>query len=382
MNKYKADHDRVLSSVTGISSKDLTVIKDEVSAAYHRQLQAEIKACEKDKEAAVAKALSTFQKDGLHKLHDVEKRLSAVTCERDTLKEQLRLSTESAQCTQIEAFKKQIEQQCKQLELFQKSNMGKGHRGENAVAAILKRTFTTHEIDIKGGGNDPHATDIWIKDGDGKIIAVEVKNKDTVTKSDIDKLYRDIDDMVSLHRPVIGGVLVSVASKNIPKKGAMHFEMHNKLPILFLGFDNDMELDSLLPSYMKMIMTLCTYDSRPSDMSVEKIIEKITPLLSEIKRLHKNTSTLRTQVTAVLETVKGNELSVRTLLKIIEGVLPNERAYETPVYKHESVFIKPETKLVKSDKGPKYQCDTCALPYKTDTGLVRHYMNYPAHKKS
>lgn len=338
--------------------------KAEAAAAYQHQLQSEL-------QAAVIKTKSDEQL----KLLDLQKHMAAVSKERDCLKQSLHDVTASQQSREIERLRKENE-------AYQKTNMGKGHRGENAVAAVLKRSFTKHEIDIKGGGNDPHSCDVWMTDCDGKIIAVEVKNKATVSKADVDKLYRDVDDMVGAHRPVIGGVFVSIASKNIPKKGCLCFEIHNKVPVYFIGFDNHVEMELLFPAYINAFTTLCTYNAGASEQSVDQLITKIKPIVAEINKLQKAASNMRTQMSSISESLKDIDAVVQAQLKIIHHAVPDVGAVPDIDKKPITTTVRTTASIEGLVKSKMLNaCDSCSIKYAYPGSLANHYISHPSHKK-
>ena len=99
-----------------------------------------------------------------------------------------------------------------------KDNIKKGNIGEEWVMNILKDTFLGYEIvdtSAKGRSGDMILKSL---NDDGDIL-VEVKNVRTITKSDVEKFYRDINECNTSC-----GIFINVQNTNIPGCGSFKIE--------------------------------------------------------------------------------------------------------------------------------------------------------------
>ena len=83
-----------------------------------------------------------------------------------------------------------------QIAMLKGQNHTKGIIGENAIADLISKVFPEYEVLDKSGTaaeSDLHL----IRNTDKCFIAIESKNKKTITQQDIDKSVRDISHLKS-----------------------------------------------------------------------------------------------------------------------------------------------------------------------------------------
>lgn len=114
-------------------------------------------------------------------------------------------------------------------------NHVKGALGEAAVMTALQEAFPSWaflDTSAKGAQSDFHMTSPC----GAHIVAVEVKNKATVTSGDVDKSVRDVGELADrLGGRLVGYVFVSLRSRNIPRKGALAVERVSGVPVMWYG---------------------------------------------------------------------------------------------------------------------------------------------------
>jgi hypothetical protein len=134
------------------------------------------------------------------------------------------------------------------------SNFSKGIVGETIVQNILKSAFADHQVLDKSSSateSDVHLVNPKTQ----QFIAIEVKNKATITLNDVDKSLRDIKSLRDKYGQLfLGYVFVSLNTMNIPKKGTS-FEISNDTPVVWYGANPD-NLQSTLPTFINIIFNI------------------------------------------------------------------------------------------------------------------------------
>jgi hypothetical protein len=99
----------------------------------------------------------------------------------------------------METLKKQITERDNTIAILKRTNFGKGNLGESMVTDHLRNQFPSMTVMDKS--KEPDVCDTWVVDGEtGRFWAVEVKYKlSGITKSDVDKVYKDYKNMQSLY---------------------------------------------------------------------------------------------------------------------------------------------------------------------------------------
>ena len=140
-----------------------------------------------------------------------------------------------------------------QLNAKRHLNTFKGQVGEELIASILRDQF--HEYEIVNVGKSAKHGDLHLINSRQEFVVVEVKNKATVTALDVRKVGEDIAKLQALNssKKFAGYLFVSIGSKNIPKKGSFCFENIDNVPVIWCGFDEELELEIQLPQFAKML---------------------------------------------------------------------------------------------------------------------------------
>jgi hypothetical protein len=163
--------------------------------------------------------------------------------------------TEAARGAETQALKNEIA-------ILKSSNFVKGRQGEFLIKDHLQENFCDWLIDYTG--SNPHECDLLMSSVEGERIMIESKNKDAITKGDIDKFYGDIayaatnQSKTKSNTKTIssnGAVFISIRTQNIPWKGHMYLERVGETLVMFLGFSDNQELQMRLHGYMRLFIT-------------------------------------------------------------------------------------------------------------------------------
>lgn len=236
---------------------------------------------------------------------EMQMRVSTSDARKDQLQEVYDAVLASHYVSEIAMLKEKLSEQARQVELMKKTNTGKGNLGENLVYEYLAREFPEFTYSQKGGSTEAHVCDLHMADVDGHIIAIECKNKSTITSVDLVKFYADIDRLTEETRKdmCIGAVFVSMNTRNIPGKGAFSFEVYKKTPVLFVAFDSTDELSVWFKHHMAVIIKMSSYHMHSSDdrrmQNVHDLLQSIQPSIDKLKKMQSRAE----QVRVVLQTV-------------------------------------------------------------------------------
>lgn len=172
------------------------------------------------------------------------------------------------------------EKEC-EINLLKNTNTVKGQLGESSIISSLRSIFT--DATIENTGKTAHMCDVHMELGGnrGKYV-FESKFKACIEKRDLDKFARDIEEM---KHDIVGGIFVSLCTRNIPHKGEAHFEYIGGVPVLYIGFDRDDDFERLFPQYVKMFVEVCeTY--KEGESSKNDVEERMQVLMEDYKYLN------------------------------------------------------------------------------------------------
>eukprot|EP00798_Chlamydomonas_sp_ICE-L_P029980 gene29980-18052_t len=173
------------------------------------------------------------------------------------------------------ALRMQLADLEREMDILRRSNSARGAVGEERIASFLRREWPTSEV--RDMSKSPHTCDIWWFASPSSFIAVEVKNKGVVTRSDVERFESDVANISERNgRAFIGGVFVSCRSENIPDKGPLKLVMMPgrggvSIPIIFAGFTDCKDEDLVwLKGVLHVFMTVAQYEQN-KDSSTNSI---------------------------------------------------------------------------------------------------------------
>jgi hypothetical protein len=262
---------------------------------------------------------------------------------------------------QADAERKQAETE-RELNIFKNTNQYKGAIGEKTIKDILAKEFTNYEI--KDTSGSASMSDIHLINKYGDIIAIECKNKAIITPQDIEKSLIDIKALKEKFQDKFQGYLfVSIRSKNIPKKGDLHYEIVESRPVIWYGMDGcDTAVDSAdsigtanSVELIHLIKVISAHKiNTDTDIDQDIITDK---LKSYIKKLSDNKK-------AVL-LVHNNMESLKSNITIIQNNI--DWIYQD-IFNHLGI-----TEIIETDDKEEHNCDKCSMSFKRKNELTRHY---------
>jgi len=160
----------------------------------------------------------------------------------------------------IASLENVIVQKDVELATLKSCNFVKGVTGESLIINFLRETYPKNIV--KNTGKTAHEGDIQMIDvKDDTLIMIESKYKQAIDKNDVEKFCRDISTVAQKDGSTqcIGGLFVSLLTRNIPGKGDAYFEMIGNVPVMYVGFSNTDEFNVFFKKYFDMFNELCRF---------------------------------------------------------------------------------------------------------------------------
>lgn len=251
----------------------------------------------------------------------------------EDLKRECELTTKSDLAQKIRDLEDLVDTKERELSVLKKCNHAKGNKGESIIIESLKTLFPSCEF--YDTSKEKHAGDIHMIFGESReMIMIESKFKDTITRQDVEKFYHDVGFLQETQRQIRAAVFVSILTKNIPQIGNVKLDVVKGVPVLFIGFANEAEFESMFPYYMHLSFELAAYMSK-SLQNVDRVhdlMKQVTPLVDQLKRVKNTVDKLRhTQLVQMNNTVIELDNSVKdilnSLLSLISGNGSQMRKY-------------------------------------------------------
>lgn len=182
----------------------------------------------------------------------------------------------------------------------------KGREGELIVFTKLQSLFPKSEIEDTH--NIPRRGDFIVRD-EQITMMVETKNYSrNVPKSEIDKFYRDLDDVSN--KDIQCAVFVSL-STGICNKDDFSFEIYNNIPVLFIhNIQEHMESLLIASGFFRMLSV------NNIDITNKEMIDYYKQVATTIKRnFTKQKTRIERFCREQLESISEQELSIISLYK-------------------------------------------------------------------
>lgn len=160
----------------------------------------------------------------------------------------------------IHGLEVMLQQKDAELSTLKTCNFVKGFTGENIILSFLRENYPKH--DIHHTGKVAHEGDIQMIDPkDDSLIVIESKYKQAIDKNDVEKFCRDVSTVCQKEGAAqcVGGIFVSLLTRNIPGKGDAHFEMIGHVPVMYVGFSSIDEFNVYFKKYTEMFLSLCVF---------------------------------------------------------------------------------------------------------------------------
>jgi hypothetical protein len=167
--------------------------------------------------------------------------------------------------------------------LQQQSNSAKGVRGENEVSDAVRRALP--QFAVSNTGAETAACDVHARHASGSLLVFESKLKSVVTLGDVTKFVRDVD-VLRVKEPQLGGALfVSLASTNIPHKGAFAIDIQHGMPVMYVGFDDAATRGWQLPLCIQLLWALAEHCRRETRAdSLTNTLDTLRPWVTRLKK--------------------------------------------------------------------------------------------------
>ena len=153
-----------------------------------------------------------------------------------------------------------------------------GAVGEELISGWVTELFTN--ASITDMSHITAAGDLHVKINN-RLLLLEIKNKNTIVKSDIDKFIRDVSENAP---DITGGLFISINSPSIPGRGDFSLEYVNNVPVIYLYVPDK--------SVLKVaIKTLLFINGNVDDalllMTINSMYSKLTALSSSVSVVEK-----------------------------------------------------------------------------------------------
>jgi hypothetical protein len=242
--------------------------------------------------------------------------------------EQLRVAFRGETQEKILTLEKVIYQKDAELKTLKSCNFVKGMTGENVIMGFLKERYPKHEV--VHTGKVAHEGDIHFINGvTGSLVVVESKYKQNITKEDVDKFCRDVNGVAGKEgvTTCVGGVFVSLLTRNIPGKGDVCFEMLGNVPVMFIGFSSVDEFNVYFGRYFEMFNEVCRFwkgvcGDMTRTSSLEELMDELNFYFGMLMKNKVRVDEFKTNCLTKLNKFVGDiENDNKVLLDRVEGLL-------------------------------------------------------------
>jgi hypothetical protein len=175
-------------------------------------------------------------------------------------------------------LEKVLQQRETEIATLKTCNFVKGATGENVIINLLREYYPKNII--QHTGKTAHEGDIQMIDtNDDSLIVIESKYKQSIDKNDVDKFCRDVSTVSQKDTSTtcIGGLFVSLLTRNIPGKGDAYFEMIGNVPVMYIGFSGVDEFNIYFKKYLDMFNELCKFHLQQGvqKSSIDDVLEEM-----------------------------------------------------------------------------------------------------------
>lgn len=191
---------------------------------------------------------------------------------------QLRDAFKNETKDKILQLEKILQQKETEIATLKTCNFVKGATGENIIINLLREYYPKNII--QHTGKIAHEGDIqMINSFDETLIVIESKYKQSIDKNDVDKFCRDISTVSQKQTSTqcIGGLFVSLLTRNIPGKGDAYFEMIGNIPVMYVGFSGLDEFTIYFKKYVDMFIELCRFylNQGVQKSNIDEVLEEM-----------------------------------------------------------------------------------------------------------
>jgi len=197
----------------------------------------------------------------------------------------------------------------------------------------------------------------------GKTFLIEIKNKSSIFKTDIDKFVRDVSENANI---INGGLFISINTPAIPNKGDFSLEYIDDIPVIYLYVSDK----STLRVAIKTLLFLNNKsDSSALIMMINNAYNKINAMLSNHVGIEKSINDLRSLT-------ESNRKEIKNLIINLEELFDDDPSLKFEVsatrleFRPEEINIirSVSSKLSKPKMSDYVSALNCTLKYLQDRG--------------
>eukprot|EP00798_Chlamydomonas_sp_ICE-L_P019561 gene19561-26243_t len=242
------------------------------------------------------------------------------TSYKDQVRDLQSTLTSMVKDSQVEQLRITVAEREAELKVLKSSNHMKGLTGEKVIMRYLEHNFP--EYTINHTAPKSAKADIHMTNTDNEVIIIESKYKERITAGDVEKFYRDVSE-VSKAQKCVGGVFESVVNKSIPNKGSLCFEQRGGIPVMFLAFASECELQEQMRLYLKLFIDVASrFKAADNESSDDDTLNQIAPYFGIINKNKEKLVAIRENCVAPMERMlKEVADNNQKLLMMVEVIL-------------------------------------------------------------
>jgi len=216
---------------------------------------------------------------------------------------------------ELKKLRQSLQERETEIKTLRNMNSTKGLIGEMLIMDVLRDTFSTFEVE--NVGKMAHECDIHMHDGKDGTFVFESKYKNSITKNDLEKFYTD---MQGFDETILGGIFISINTRNIPGKGCMRIEMlESGKPVMFLGFEGqnsfmehfpDLVLMFVQFAYVVKQLSTVTPSHAVPDVDIDEIFESVQHAVEQMMSNTNKMSEFKTTTSRFLQDLEDTNKGV------------------------------------------------------------------------
>jgi hypothetical protein len=303
----------------------------------------------------------TSLKESRHKLEEQLSYFRKLAEDKDG---QLQVAFSNETKERIDELQRVICQKDAELKALKSCNFVKGMTGENVIMSFLRERYPKHEVTYTG--KIAHEGDIhFVNNSQQTLVVLESKYKQSITKDDVDKFYRDMSHVVDKVGGVttcVGGVFISLLTRNIPSKGHICFEMLGNIPVMFIGFSTVDEFNIYFEKYFDMFNEISRFwlgvsgGDHNKQSSLEELMDEFNFYFSLLVKNKSRIEDFKNNCLNKINKFVGDiEHDNKMILDRVEGLLKKNNSMKSI-----------------SDKGQIHTCEKCGELFAAKRQLTKH----------
>jgi hypothetical protein len=224
-----------------------------------------------------------------------------------------------------ERHRKEVEALQSEIAGLKKQNFVRGNVGEQEVSECLRRV--PGNFDVVDSTKAKRCCDLHLVDASGDFMAFECKNKQNVTRDDIEKFYDNVSYLKQTRgENVLGACFVSLRC-NVPYRSEISYECRDGLPLLFVRMPDDARF---FCRYVKLLWDIGVCSRKagrhaPAADRLPALLHKLKPLSDRLVSMHRvavkvRETCLRQATTLTLEIEEQTAGAIHDLAALLESL--------------------------------------------------------------